>query len=69
MMWGCFIGSVQDSIIPIHGDPAAPKGGDTARSYIKVLEEGLLEFIEEMGCKKKIIFMQDNAPIHKAHIV
>ena len=41
----------------------------TANSYIKVLDEGLLEFIEEMGVKKRFPFMLDKASIHKVHIV
>ena len=39
------------------------------KSYIKVLEEGLPAFLDELGERKDFLFMQDNAPIHGAHIV
>ena len=69
MMWGYFIGGIQGSLIPIYGDPDAARGGVTAKSYIKVLEEGLPAFLDELGERKDFLFMQDNAPIHGAHIV
>ena len=27
MMWGCFIGGIQGSLIPIYGDSEAARGG------------------------------------------
>ena len=69
MMWGCFIGGIQGSLIPIYGDPEAARGGVTAKSYIKVLEEGLPVFLDELGERKNFLFMQDNVPIHGAYIV
>ena len=56
-------------MIPITRDPLAPRGGFTARLYIDVLEEALPDFIEELGGINKVVFMQDNSPIHKAHII
>ena len=44
-------------------------GGVTARSYITVLEEGLLAFLDKLGERKDFLFMQDNALIYGAHIV
>jgi transposase len=46
------------------GDPKAPKGGVTARVYQAVLDRYLPLIL---GFRS--IFMQDNAPIHKAHII
>ena len=46
------------------GDPDSPKGGITAKRYIKVLEEYLPTILEPNS-----IFMHDNAPIHSAHKV
>ena len=48
----------------MEGDPEAPKGGVTAGRYQEVLDrylEPILGFVS--------IFMQDNAPIHKANII
>ena len=46
------------------GDSASKKGGVTARRYIEVLDEYLPTVLDYDS-----IFMQDNAPIHKAHAV
>ena len=69
MMWRCFIGGIQGGLIPIYGDPGAAREELTSRSYIKVLGEGLPDFLDELGERKDFLFMQDNAPIHGAHIV
>ena len=69
MMWGCFCGSIQGSIIPVKGDEESRRGGVTARRYIEILEEALPWFLHEMGGVEHVLFMQDNAPIHKAKIV
>ena len=45
-------------------DPDAPKGGYSAQSYLKVLEDQLPR-IWEPG----LLYMQDNAPIHKAKLL
>ena len=45
-------------------DPAAPRGGYSASSYVEVLEENI-PTIYEPG----LLFMQDNAPIHTARKV
>ena len=42
-------------------DPDSPKTGYSANSYLRVLEDNLLG-IWQPG----LVFMQDNAPIHKA---
>jgi transposase len=48
----------------MEGDQNAKRGGVTAKVYIEVLREYLLTILEGDS-----IFMQDNAPIHKAHKV
>jgi hypothetical protein len=48
----------------IEGDENAKRGGITTKVYIKVLYEYL-----PMILKHDSVFMQDNAPIYKAHKV
>jgi DDE superfamily endonuclease len=64
MIWGAiWIGGRSDIII-MERDDDSSKGGFSANSYIKVLEEAIPTAYEP-----GMIFMQDNAPIHKANIV
>jgi transposase len=74
MVWGCFAGNVLGPLLTFK------KGGITAAEYIATLQQGLLPFIEELNRVDRgpnddeiqvatigdYIFMQDNAPIHKA---
>ena len=74
MVWGCFAGNSLGPLLTFH------KGGITAADYIKTLQDGLLPFLEKLNdvngnanedeiqvaTMGKYIFMQDNAPIHKA---
>jgi hypothetical protein len=46
------------------GDEVSAQGGDTAARYLELLEEHLPTILDFDS-----IFMQDNAPIHKAYIV
>jgi len=46
------------------GDDEGPRGGVTATRYLEVLQEHLPDLLEY-----NTIFMQDNAPIHKARII
>lgn len=55
---------IRTDLVYMKGDPAAKKGGVTARRYIEVLDEYLPTILDHDS-----IFMQDNAPIHKAHAV
>jgi hypothetical protein len=50
--------------VPIDGDPESARGGVTARVYKAVLDKYLLLIL---GIRS--IFMQDNAPIHRAYII
>jgi transposase len=64
MFWGAFCGSNRTSLTPLLGDPNSARGGVTARRILQCLQENL-PTIAEPG----LVFMQDNAPTHKAHIV
>ena len=65
MVWGCFEGDSQKSdLVYMPGDPDSKRGGVTSVIYIEVLEEQL-PTLWEPG----LFFMQDNAPIHTAHII
>jgi transposase len=65
MVWAAFSGALgRSDLIVMERDPKAPKGGYSAESYLKVLEEQI-QRVWEPG----LIFMQDNAPIHKAKII
>ena len=64
MFWAAFGYRVCTSLVPIEGDPIALKGGVTARVYQAVLDQYLPPILG-FGS----IFMQDNAPIYKAHII
>jgi hypothetical protein len=48
----------------MEGDQNAKRGGVTAKVYLEVLAEYLPTVLEHDN-----VFMQDNAPIHKAHKV
>jgi hypothetical protein len=64
MVWAGFSGEKgRSKLIIMERDTQARRGGYSARSYITALEEGLVDYYEE-----GIIFMQDNAGIHTAHI-
>jgi hypothetical protein len=60
MIWAAiWIGGRTDIVI-MERDPEAPKKGYSTRSYMKCLDKELSEpWFQDM------IFMQDNAPIHK----
>jgi len=64
MFWAAFGHGIRTQLVPMEGDPLAPKGGVTARVYQTVLDRYLLPILG-FGS----IFMQDNAPIHTAHII
>ena len=64
MFWAAFGYRVYTSLMPIEGDPIAPKGGVTARVYQAVLDQYLPPILG-FGS----IFIQDNTPIYKAHII
>lgn len=62
--WAAFRYGVRTSLVPMEGDPTAPRGGVTARVYQAVLDQYLPPILGFGN-----IFMQDNAPIYKAYII
>jgi transposase len=64
MFWGAIKYNLKSNLVPLNGDPDAPKGGFTARLYVELLEEYLPTLLDFDS-----IFMQDNAPIHTARLV
>jgi hypothetical protein len=64
MFWACFGFGCRTDLVVIEGDQNAKRGGVTAKVYLEVLDEYLPTILEDDS-----IFMQDNAPIHKAHKV
>jgi transposase len=64
MFWADFRFGYRSDLVVIEGDQNAKRGGVTAKVYIEVLREYLPTIIEHDS-----IFMQDNAPIYKAHKV
>lgn len=61
MFWSAIRGETRANIIPLEGDPNAPRGGVTAIRYVDLLENYLFTILEADS-----IFMQDNARIHTA---
>lgn len=64
MFWAAFGFGIRTNLVHMRGDPAAKRGGVTARRYIEVLEENLPTILDIDS-----IFMQDNASIHTAYAV
>lgn len=64
MFWACFGFGCRTDLVVMEGDQNARRGGVTALVYREVLTEYLPTILEYDS-----IFMQDNAPIHKAHII
>jgi transposase len=65
MVWAAFSGALwRSELIVMERDPHARKGGYSSRSYLAVLQDQIVR-VWEPG----LIFMQDNAPIHKAGII
>lgn len=62
MVWGAIWYGGRSNLVVMERDKDSPRQGYTARSYIKTLEEGLIEYYEP-GTP----FQQDNAKIHIAH--
>ena len=64
MFWAAFGFGIRSDLVIMEGDQNAKRGGVTAKVYLEVLAEHLPTILEHDN-----IFMQDNAPIHKAHKV
>lgn len=64
MFWAAFGFGIKTNLVIIMGDDASARKGVMARVYKAVLEEHLPDILG-FGA----IFMHDNAPIHRAHII
>ena len=64
MFWAAFGHNCRTDLVSMNGDPESARGGVTAAVYLGVLKEHLETILEPND-----IFMQDNASIHKAHII
>jgi transposase len=61
MFWGAICGSGPLSLVSINGTMSAQK-------YVNTLEHCLVPFLEDQPLSEAFVFMQDNAPSHKAHL-
>ena len=64
MFWAGFGEDIRTGLVPLDGDPEAPRGGVTARVIRELYRAWLPEFVHEGD-----IFMKDSASVHRAHIV
>jgi transposase len=64
MLWGAISYEYTSDLVPMQGDPNAPRGGVTARVYLDLLEQYLPTVMDYDST-----FMHDNASIHRAYIV
>ena len=64
MFWACFGFGIRTVLVLLEKDPDSARGGVTARVYRDVLDQYLPSILDYDS-----IFMQDNAPIHTAHII
>ena len=64
MFWAAFGHGICMNLVYMKGDAALKKGGVMAQQYIEVLDKYLPTVLDHDS-----IFMQDNAPIYKAHVV
>ncbi|GBB86285.1 hypothetical protein RclHR1_12700003 [Rhizophagus clarus] len=62
MVWGCFANHSLGPLVKLEGSV-------TAISYIDVLENNLLPFLDDLDDQENYFFQEDNAPIHTARIV
>jgi hypothetical protein len=64
MFWAAFGFGYRSNLVVIEGDQNTKRGGVIAKVYLEVLAEYLPIILEYNS-----IFIQDNAPIYKAHKV
>ena len=64
MVWAAFGENIRTGLVPLNGDPEAPRGGVTAAIILALYRAFLPDLLEEGD-----IFMHDGAGIHRAYIV
>jgi hypothetical protein len=64
MFWAAFGFGCRTDLVVMEGDENAKRGGVTVEVYIEVVREYLPTILDDDS-----IFIQDNAPIHKAYRV
>ena len=65
MVWAAFSRHLRSKVLVLPGDPLSTRQGVTARVHLDMLKEEL----PGLWFDNDSVFMQDNAAIHKAHIV
>ncbi len=69
MVWGAFDDYKCSGLKFCEQDPNAARGGVTARTYLKLLQEQLPALYDVEGTIATSTFMHDNTPIHSADAV
>ena len=64
MFWGAFSAHGRSSLVVVPSDASSPRGGVTGASILNVLQSELPTILEP-----GMVFMQDNAPVHRARLV
>ena len=64
MFWGAFAWSIRTQLFELVGDPLSDRKGVTGANIRETLESAL-PTIAQPGMQ----FIQDNAPVHKSHVV
>ncbi|TFB01974.1 hypothetical protein CCMA1212_006059 [Trichoderma ghanense] len=64
MFWGAFGAFKRTTLCALQGDPDSARHGITGRVILETLQSELPTILEP-GC----VFMQDNAPVHRSHLV
>ena len=64
MFWAAFCWAYRTQLYTMDGDPDSDRKGVTANVVLATLQDALPEILEE-----GMFFIQDNAPVHKAHLV
>ena len=64
MFWAAFGFGKRTELVHMKGDPNSPRGGVTNHVYLETLKTYFLPMLDDDS-----IFMHDNAPIHRAHII